>query len=96
MTLLQRAARLATGIRPFNMTITNVPGPQFPMYLLDSRLIVQYPAVPLWAGHNLGIALFSYDGDVAWGLHADWDAIPDLDAFADAVRRSGAEMLAAI
>jgi len=96
MTVLQRAARLATGIRPFNMTITNVPGPQFPMYLLDSRLIVQYPAVPLWAGHNLGIALFSYDGDLAWGLHADWDAIPDLETFADAIQRSEAEMLAAI
>jgi len=95
MTLLQQAARLATGIRPFNMTITNVPGPQFPMYLLDSRLIVQYPAVPLWAGHNLGIALFSYDGEIAWGFHADWDAIPDLDMFADAIRRSETELLAA-
>jgi diacylglycerol O-acyltransferase len=95
MTLLQRAARLATGIRPFNMTITNVPGPQFPMYLLDSRLLVQYPAVPLWAGHDLGIALFSYDGEIAWGLHADWDAVPDLDAFATAVGRSATELLEA-
>lgn len=95
MTLMQRAARLATGMRPFNMTITNVPGPQFPMYLLDSRLIVQYPAVPLWAGHDIGIALFSYDGEIAWGLHADWDAVPDLDAFAAAVRRSAAELLEA-
>ncbi len=95
MTLLQRAARLATSMRPFNMTITNVPGPQFPMYLLDSRLIVQYPAVPLWAGHDVGIALFSYDGEVAWGLHADWDAVPDLDLFADAVRTSAEELLAA-
>ncbi|GBD84161.1 putative diacylglycerol O-acyltransferase/MT1468 [bacterium BMS3Abin02] len=95
MTLMQRAARLATGMRPFNMTITNVPGPQFPMYLLDSKLIVQYPAVPLWAGHDIGIALFSYDGDIAWGFHADWDAVPDLDAFTDAVRRSAEELLEA-
>jgi diacylglycerol O-acyltransferase len=95
MTLLQRAARLATGMRPFNVTVTNVPGPQFPMYLLDSRLLVQYPAVPLWTGHDLGIALFSYDGDVAWGLHGDWDAVPDLDAFAEAVRHSESELLEA-
>lgn len=95
MTILQRAARLGTRMRPFNMTITNVPGPQFPMYLLESQLIVQYAAVPLWAGHDLGIALFSYNGEIAWGLHADWDAVPDLDAFVEAVRHSDRELLEA-
>jgi len=56
---------------------------------------VQYPAVPLWAGQDVGIALFSYDGEIAWGLHADWDAVPDLDAFADSVRRSAQELIEA-
>lgn len=79
-TLLGMAARRATRIRPFNMTVTNVPGPQFPMYLLGSQLLAQYPAVPLWAGHGVGIALFSYNGEVAWGLNADRDVVPDVTA----------------
>jgi len=84
-TLLGMAARRATRIRPFNMTVTNVPGPQFPMYMLGSKLLVQYPAVPLWAGHGVGIALFSYNGEMAWGLNADWDVVPDVAAFSTAV-----------
>ena len=84
-TLLGMAARRATRIRPFNMTVTNVPGPQFPMYLLGSQLLVQYPAVPLWAGHGVGIALFSYNGEVSWGLNADRDVVPDVAAFAASI-----------
>jgi hypothetical protein len=86
------AARRATRIRPFNMTVTNVPGPQFPMYMLGSKLVAQYPAVPLWAGHGLGIALFSYDGELAWGLNADWDVVPDISAFVDCVNASFTEL----
>jgi WS/DGAT/MGAT family acyltransferase len=84
-TLLGMAARRATRIRPFNMTVTNVPGPQFPMYLLGARLLAQYPAVPLWAGHGVGIALFSYDGEVAWGLNADRDVVPDVSALSEQI-----------
>ena len=91
-TLLGMAARRATRIRPFNMTVTNVPGPQFPMYILGSKLLVQYPAVPLWAGHGLGVALFSYNGELAWGLNADWDVAPDVVAFAEAVKKAFAEL----
>lgn len=91
-TLLGMAARRATRIRPFNMTVTNVPGPQFPMYMLGSKLLAQYPAVPLWAGHGLGVALFSYNGELAWGLNADWDVVPDISAFADCVNASFAEL----
>jgi len=85
-TLLGMAARRATRIRPFNMTVTNVPGPQFPMYMLGSKLLVQYPAVPLWAGHGVGVALFSYNGEVAWGLNADRDVVPDVAEFSNAIR----------
>ena len=94
-TLVSLGARLATGIRPFNMTVTNVPGPQFPMFLLESQLESQYPVVPLWHGHGVGVALFSYNGDVAWGITGDWDVMPDLEAFTDCIDESFAELLKA-
>ena len=93
-TLVSLGARLATGIRPFNMTVTNVPGPQFPMYLLESQLVSQYPVVPLWHGHGIGLALFSYNGDVAWGITSDWDVVPDIEEFTACVEASFAELLA--
>jgi WS/DGAT/MGAT family acyltransferase len=92
-TLVSLASRLATGARPFNMTVTNVPGPQFPFYLLESRLLDQYPLVPLWNGHGVGIALFSYDGGVSWGFNADFDVMYDLEAFVAAIQASFEELL---
>ena len=83
--LVSLGARLATGVRPFNLTVTNVPGPQFPMYLLDAELLHQYAVVPLWHGHGVGVALFSYNGSVAWGINADWDVLPDTDVFGQAI-----------
>ena len=74
------------------MTVTNVPGPQFPMYMLGSKLLVQYPAVPLWAGHGVGIALFSYNGELAWGISADWDVVPDVSAFTNNVTAAFVEL----
>ncbi|MFP3915808.1 MAG: wax ester/triacylglycerol synthase family O-acyltransferase, partial [Actinomycetota bacterium] len=59
LTLLSLASRVAgQRMRPFNMTVTNVPGPQFPMYLLEAEMEANYPMVPLWAQHGLGLALF--------------------------------------
>ena len=87
--LLSIANRLASNsVRPFNMTITNVPGPQFPMYLIGSKMLANYPIVPLWAQHGVGIALFSYDGRLLWGVHADYDALPDSDAFVESIHHS--------
>ncbi len=83
-------------MRPFNMTVTNVPGPQFPLYLLESRLLVQIPLVPLWAQHGLGLAQFSYDGTLTWGLNADRDLVPDLSLFAGAIQASLDELSAAV
>ena len=80
LTLVSLASRLASNARPFNMTVTNVPGPQFPLYLLGSRLLATYPLVPLWEGHGAGIALFSYAGTLYWGFNADWDVVDDLPA----------------
>ena len=91
-TLVSLGARLATGVRPFNMTVTNVPGPQFPMYLLEARLVGQYPVVPLFHRHGVGLALFSYDGTVAWGINADWDVLPDTDVLGAAIQSSLTEL----
>jgi WS/DGAT/MGAT family acyltransferase len=71
-------ARIATWQRSFNIVVTNVPGPQFPVYLLGARMQEIYPLVPLAGNQGLGIALFSYDGRLYWGLNADWDALPDI------------------
>jgi hypothetical protein len=84
-TLVSMASRLAAGVRPFNMTVTNVPGPQFPLYLLGAQMLESYALVPLWQGHGVGVALFSYAGNVYWGLNADYDVVPDVDEFAAAI-----------
>ncbi len=76
--LLSIGSRLMNYGTPFNMVITNVPGPRTPLYLLQSRLLEIHPHVPLVATLGLGIALFSYDGVISWGFTADWDLVPDL------------------
>ena len=91
-TLVSMASRLAAGVRPFNMTVTNVPGPQFPLYMLGARMVESYALVPLWQSHGVGIALFSYSGVVYWGFNADYDIVPDLDEFADAMRLAFEEL----
>jgi WS/DGAT/MGAT family acyltransferase len=62
----------------YNVVVTNVPGPGFPVYLLGARMLAVYPLVPLFRSQGLGIALFSYEGGLFWGFNADWDALPDL------------------
>jgi WS/DGAT/MGAT family acyltransferase len=85
--LLTTFSRLAASRRSYNMVVTNVPGPQFPVYLNGARLQESYPLVPLFSNQALGIALFSYDGGLFWGFNADWDAVPDLHEFVAAVER---------
>ena len=94
--LLAVAARVAAATaRPFNMTVTNVPGPQIPLFLLDGRLRRIFPMVPLWVNHGIGVALFSYDGFLDWGIVADWDTVPDIDAFTRHLRAALDELHAA-
>lgn len=96
ITLLSLANRVVgPRMRPFNMTVTNIPGPQFPMYLLESQMIASYPMVPLWAQHGMGIALFSYNGRMQWGVQADYDTLPDSEQFIEAILRSCAELVGA-
>jgi len=77
-TLFTEFSRLAALARPFNVVVTNVPGPAFPVYIEGARMLACYPLVPLFRNQALGVALLSYDGRIYWGFNADWDALPDL------------------
>lgn len=79
-------------LRPYNLIVTNIPGSQDPFYLLEAQMLEGYPLVPLFANQGLGIALTSYVGRLHWGLNADWDLLPDLDTFAEALQRSFEEL----
>ena len=81
-TILSQAARLQARQPFFNLVVTNVPGPQFPLYLLARRMLVLYPIVPLARRQALGIAVMSYDGHLGFGLLGDYDAMPELDRLA--------------
>lgn len=91
-TLLALAVQLATRSRPFNLVVTNVPGPQIPLYLLGAPLRECYPMVNLLANQGLGVALFSYAGRLCWGCIADWDLVPDLHDFVGDIQESFAEL----
>jgi len=77
---------------PVNTIVTNVPGPQFPLYMLGARLLAMIPKVPLLQNIGIGIALMSYDGRVFWGFTADYDLVPDLDRFVGMIDTSFAEL----
>ena len=94
-TVLDQAARLQSRQRFFNLTVTNVPGPQFPLYMLGRKLRSFYPKVPLVLNTALGIAIMSYDGRIFFGLLGDYDAMDDLDAFADDLKAAIAELATA-
>jgi WS/DGAT/MGAT family acyltransferase len=85
-TIMSQAARLQARQRFFNLVVTNVPGPQIPLYLLGRKMVRFYPVVPLAHHQALGIAIMSYDGRLAYGLLGDYDAMGDLEALADDLR----------
>jgi WS/DGAT/MGAT family acyltransferase len=84
--LLSLGAQAASGV--MNSIVTNVPGPQFPLYLLGAEMTEMFPQVPLLAGVGLGIALISYNGRVCWGFNADPELVPDLGAFVALIGQS--------
>ncbi len=86
--------RTAMRMRTYNLIITNVPGPPFPLYMLGAPLKAIYPMVPLMQNQNLGIALFSYAGTLNWGFNADWESFPDLHEFVEDLEASFAELKA--
>jgi len=82
--LVARSTELASG--PANMIVTNVPGPDFPLFSVGARLLGLYPLVPLLPGGGLGVALFSYEDKLCWGFNGDYEIVPDLPAFVEDVR----------
>jgi len=78
-------SRLAAARRAYNLVVTNVPGPPQPIFLAGARMLASYPLVPLLENQALGVAIFSFDGGLHWGFNADWDAVPDLHEFVEAV-----------
>jgi WS/DGAT/MGAT family acyltransferase len=92
-TILAQASRLNFSTRLFNLLVTNVPGPQFPLYVLGRRLRDLFPVAFLPKNHALAVAIMSYDGGMDFGLLADYDAMPDLDEFAQAIDDSLAELV---
>jgi diacylglycerol O-acyltransferase / wax synthase len=94
-TIMSQAARLQARQRFFNLVVTNVPGPQFPLYLLGRELEAIYPMVPLAENTALGVAILSYNGQLNFGLVGDYDALADLETLADELRASIDELAAA-
>ena len=87
-------ARSLYATRLFNVTITNVPGPQIPLYAFGAQLREVHPVVPLAAAHAVGIAIFSYNGLVTFGVIADSESTPDIDVLVDGIEAGIDELLA--
>jgi WS/DGAT/MGAT family acyltransferase len=91
-TIVSLAARLGSRVRPFNMTVTNVPGPQFPLYMGGSRMLATYPLVPLWRSHGAGIAMFSISGSIDIGINTAPSVIEDPSALARYIQAAFKEL----
>ena len=85
-------ARLSYTPRLFNVTITNIPGPQTTLYALGAPLRHIFPLVPIFSHHAVGIAIVSYDGEVVFGLNADRESVPDLEVLERGIADSLAEL----
>ncbi len=92
-TIASQAARLQARQRLFNLVVTNVPGPQIPLYLLGQQLQAIYPMVPLAENTALGIAIMSYNGQMNFGLSGDYDSLADLEMLADELRLAIRELV---
>jgi diacylglycerol O-acyltransferase / wax synthase len=94
-TLLAQASRINFSTRLFNLIVTNVPGPQIPLYVLGRQLEEVFPVAFLPQNHALAVAIMSYNGHVGFGLLADYDSMDDVDAIAAGLTESLAELEAA-
>ena len=90
--LLVQAVRLASRRHPYNLIVTNVPGPQIPLYLQGALMRTAYPVVPLFENLGLVVGLFSYNGGLYWGINADWEQLLDLHDFVLAIESSFHEL----
>lgn len=94
-TVLAQASRINFSTRLFNLLVTNVPGPQVPLYVLGRQLRDLFPVAFLPEHHALAVAIMSYNGSLDFGLLADYDALPDVDVIAKGIDRALGELLAA-
>ena len=94
-TIAGQAARLQSRQRFFNLVVTNVPGPQFPLYLMGRRMERVFPMVPLAKHQAVCVGIMSYDGQVNFGLIGDYDAMEDLDDLAEDLEASLDELVEA-
>jgi diacylglycerol O-acyltransferase / wax synthase len=94
-TILAQASRLNFSTRLFNLIVTNIPGPQMPLYVLGRELLDLFPVAFLPEDHALAIAIMSYNGGLDFGLLGDYDAMPDIDLVADGIKTALAELLMA-
>ncbi|HEU0024813.1 MAG TPA: WS/DGAT domain-containing protein, partial [Thermoleophilaceae bacterium] len=86
-------AQLSFAPRLFNVTITNVPGPQTPLYAFGAPVRRVVPLVPIFARHSVGIAAVSYHGEVTFGLNADRATVPDVGELELGIRESLSELV---
>jgi diacylglycerol O-acyltransferase len=94
-TIAGQAARLQSRQRFFNLVVTNIPGPQFPLYLMGRRMERVFPMVPLAKNQGVCIGIMSYDGQVNFGLIGDYDGMPDLEDLAQEIEASIGELIEA-
>jgi diacylglycerol O-acyltransferase / wax synthase len=91
-TIHAMAARLAARTRVINLVVSNVPGPQIPMYIAGAKLLAQYPIMPIAESMGLSIAATSLAGTMAFGLTADWDTVPDIEFLAASMEEALGEL----
>ncbi len=94
-TVLAQASRLQFSTRLFNLLVTNVPGPQLPLFVLGRPLVDLFPVAFLPENHALAVAIMSYNGALDYGLLGDYDALPDIELIAEGLDESLQELLAA-
>jgi diacylglycerol O-acyltransferase / wax synthase len=94
--LLALGMRMATRVaqRNVNTVTTNVPGPQLPLYIAGRRMVKAYPYVPLGGQIRIGVAIFSYDGQVNFGITGDHDTTEDLDVMCGGIEGGMDRLLA--
>jgi diacylglycerol O-acyltransferase / wax synthase len=93
--LLALGARAASRVpqRSLNTGTTNVPGPQFPLYLAGRRMLESFPYIPLFASVRVAVAIFSYDGALSFGVSGDYDSAPDIDVVCAGIEHGLAQLV---
>jgi len=86
------ATRFAGSSRNVNTVTTNVPGPQFPLYACGRQMLEAFPYVPLGAPMRIGVAIFSYNGNLSFGVTGDWESAPDIEVLTRGIEEGMREL----